>query len=204
MIKGPTGLGVPDDRGWRKRVEESASVGNGKRCDKSDVGEKVLQQQARAREALLQQSAHKREAFRIEGRTWNRPRVSWIPRASSEQEEIPGLCTGGNNLHPLPHYLWDSPCSILEEWRGKKIKNKCFEWNALIFTWAGETFFKCKGDFELSIFVIFLFLYLIFLYKICYVSYISSSISYIIFSFIYDVYMLKWAICGSKIASSNT
>lgn len=76
MIKGPPGLGVPDDRGWRKRVEESASVGNGKRCDKSDVGEKVLQQQASAREALLQQSARKREASGIEGRTWNRPRVS--------------------------------------------------------------------------------------------------------------------------------
>lgn len=68
MIKGPTGLGVPDDRGWRRR----ASVGNGKRCDKSDVGEKVLQQQASAREALLQQSARKRKASGIEGRTWNR------------------------------------------------------------------------------------------------------------------------------------
>lgn len=187
--------------GWRKWVEESASVGNGKRCDKRDVGEKVLQQQASAREVLLQQSARQREASGIEGRTWNCPHVSWILRASLEQEETPVLCSEGNNLHPLPHHLWDSPRCIPGEWRGKK--NKCSEWNALIFTWAREIFFKCKGDFELLIFVIFLFLYLILLYKVCYIYLIFPLLSHISYH-LYDVYMLKWDIYGSKIASSNT
>lgn len=86
MIKGPTGLGMPDDRGWRKGWRSRASAGNGKRCDKGDVGEKVLQQQARVREALLQQSAVR--SFWNRGKDLEPPTCILNPRTRGDSQSM--------------------------------------------------------------------------------------------------------------------
>lgn len=78
-------------------------------------------------------SLPKSEASRTEQRTWDCPHSTWITRASSEQEEIPGLLYW-NNLHPLPLRIFTS-----EEVRGLHMK-------CLSITQAREILFKRKGN----------------------------------------------------------
>ena len=127
--------------GWRRWTP----AGNGKRRDKGTVGGTVLQQQGSTREAQLQQSPHKREASRTEGRTWNCPLLSWITRASSEQEEIPGLLCWEKQSPPItseiPFSVFCTPTySCIQWWRRKKK----VQMNALTFTWAREIFLYVK------------------------------------------------------------